>query len=853
MKGTTDRSTPAHAEEDETTPSSPRLTIRFESNMSRFAVESAAADRAHISTFESLSAVVLEQVFINLDFPIPEGPEPYRCETIAGTFERREKESAYAAEAEAQAVSESQAVGKKSAAEPSESALDAPSSAGVPSSAGISANAAVFYDEDFAREQKKKAEEGARNLLPEFPELDSGVCFSKWVYDNVDSDDLVEISTVLGTNSGRTYRQLSSAMTILYGLPQFADRVRAGEFTRAHVDVAAQQCQNVAFEFLPRIDAFLATKKADVTCDSLRRSLTKMITLLVPPNDATETATKRRRIDVEGYKDGSACLTVSGPSAEIFSCYNRVQAMALAIHGKNKSAFNLPAGVELNDDRSVSQLEYDLFVRPVPELSVKVIAVDPVTGIQTAKEAPMLGADGELIPGLDTEDGLADYAKNVAAQSPDAKNVAAQSPDTDIATADDEAAIAPPDDEAASDGASPRNDNAAADDAARSQSAGSAFAPDPEDGGEADHGPVEYSIRLRMPTSQSWLANQAATVVTVPFLTLTGDSDLPGTFADGSPVPAEAARTIAGRSKTIQRILTDPATGTPVDAKATTYTVPKDLRKTLIEQWTVCTVPGCSRRAEKSEMDHVDPFFHLAPLKGGLTRFGNLHPLCKKHHALKTAGRYGVTMPKSGVIDYEFRNGISTTVSAPEQPINVAQVLEFAALAHVGLEWWTLPSSMVPTVPTVLELMPGESTIRERDEKKRLREECEAKQRRLSEAFEAKRVARQQLRLEQCLDWENSAFQPCLPAGADSSATKQLTGNRKYAKAVKWCRLWGLDIEDIDFDPHSPSDTESSADTTARDQHTTEPEGSGTDDPWDCRYEPKVNWDHDLETDPPPF
>src|SRR5699024_12522963 len=110
------------------------------------------------------------------------------------------------------------------------------------------------------------------------------------------------------------------------------------------------------------------------------RDLAKLIALLIPPVDRTELATKRRRIDVEGFKDGSACLTVSGPSAEIFACYNRIQGLALAVHGKNKSAFNLPAGVELTDDRSIPQLEYDLFTRPVPQLKVKVIPVAPITG-----------------------------------------------------------------------------------------------------------------------------------------------------------------------------------------------------------------------------------------------------------------------------------------------------------------------------------------------------------------------------------------------------------------------------------------------------------------------------------------
>ena len=218
---------------------------------------------------------------------------------------------------------------------------------------------------------------------------------------------------MLGTNTARTYRQLTGAMTIFYGLPRFADRVRAGEFTQAHVDVVSRQCADVPFAFLPKLDIFLAARRADITCETLRRDLAKMIALLIPPVDRTELATKRRRVDVEGFKDGSACLTVSGPSAEIFACYNRIQGIALAVHGKNKSAFNLPVGVEISDDRSISQLEYDLFTRPVPELKVKVISVDPITGIQTAKEASLLDADGELIPNMDADNGLVDFAKKV--------------------------------------------------------------------------------------------------------------------------------------------------------------------------------------------------------------------------------------------------------------------------------------------------------------------------------------------------------------------------------------------------------------------------------------------------------
>ena len=602
MKGTTNRSTPGRAEEPgsaETSPS-PRFAVRFESSMSRFAENAVASDRAHFSLLESVSSVVLEQVFIALELPVPEGSEPFRCETISASFERRAKESEENTVFGVAEKSESSPKGASSTKSASSSNGASSPTDDTTSTGGSPSATVVLYDADFAREQLRKATEPEAKALPEFPELDEGICFSKWVYDNVDAEDLVEISTVLGTNTARTYRQLTGAMTIFYGLPRFADRVRAGEFTQAHVDVVARQCADVAFDFLPKLDIFLAARRADITCETLRRDLAKMIALLVPPVDNTELATKRRRVDVEGYKDGSACLTVSGPSAEIFACYNRIQGMALAVHGKNKSAFNLPVGVEISDDRSISQLEYDLFIRPVPELKVKVVSVDPVTGIQTAKDTSLLDADGELIPDMDSDDAVADFAKHVASSSAD-------------------------DAEESSDGCSAGGAEESSDVcSAADRTVGSAFCPDSED---AD-GPVEYFVKLRMPTNSWWLSHQAATVVTVPFLTLTEDSDLPGTFADGSPVPAEVARTIAGRSKSIQRILTDPGTGTPVDAKATTYQVPRDLRKTLVEQWTVCTVPGCVRRAEKSEIDHVVPFFHLNPLKGGLTRFGNLHPLC---------------------------------------------------------------------------------------------------------------------------------------------------------------------------------------------------------------------------------
>ncbi|WP_181273313.1 HNH endonuclease signature motif containing protein [Brevibacterium oceani] len=147
--------------------------------------------------------------------------------------------------------------------------------------------------------------------------------------------------------------------------------------------------------------------------------------------------------------------------------------------------------------------------------------------------------------------------------------------------------------------------------------------------------------------------------------------DLAGMLPDGSPIPADMARRVAGYSTTWTRLLTDPATGTPIDAKAKTYAIPNNVRKTLVAQYVTCTFPGCTLPAETSEVDHIDPFDHADPNRGGLTRFGNIHCLCKLHHSLKTAKKFDVRMTEPGHLEYVFRRGVTVEVIAPDNPLNV--------------------------------------------------------------------------------------------------------------------------------------------------------------------------------------
>lgn len=455
----------------------------------------------------------------------------------------------------------------------------------------------------------------SRNRLPSFPRFRLDQTFYGWVHVLSQAEDIAEFTTVLGTTTARAYIQITSAMTLVHGLPKFFARCLAGEFTIEHANATAYACRDVKFENLPLIDDYLADRRPDITIETFKKSLGMKIAVLEPLEERVEEASKHRRIDITTAADGTAYLTLTGPAPELQACYIRIAAFARAIHSGNIAAFTdqLEPGSKVDEDRGIDALMFDILTRTSPQLNIQVTSNNTSTGETSTREIPLdLADDASLTP-------------------------------TDVVNA---------------------------------VNAGLTSAAEHEESADAG-AERQTEVLLRMPTHGQWIDAQAKMITTVPFLTLTGDSDLPGVFSDGSPIPAETARRIAGHSKSLTRILTDPATGTPVDAKATTYQIPANVRQTLVAKWQSCTIPGCTRRAENTEIDHIVPFDHDQPEKGGLTRFENLHCLCKMHHQAKTDRKYSVRMSRTGVLEYVFRHGITTEVAAGDHPINAAHAKLF--------------------------------------------------------------------------------------------------------------------------------------------------------------------------------
>ena len=120
---------------------------------------------------------------------------------------------------------------------------------------------------------------------------------------------------------------------------------------------------------------------------------------------------------------------------------------------------------------------------------------------------------------------------------------------------------------------------------------------------------------------------------------------LAGLLAYTAQLNDEAARIVQANEDRISlalrwKGLTTLALDQSVSALASAdETLASDLQKLVLRlRDQHCRFPGCSRPAERCEIDHATPYD-----SGGRTDSCNLGPLCKHHHEMKTAGYWHIT------------------------------------------------------------------------------------------------------------------------------------------------------------------------------------------------------------------
>lgn len=116
-----------------------------------------------------------------------------------------------------------------------------------------------------------------------------------------------------------------------------------------------------------------------------------------------------------------------------------------------------------------------------------------------------------------------------------------------------------------------------------------------------------------------------------------GDPDFRGLFLAGyGPISGFTAGEL---QRSARRRLDAVATFADPDSEsARRYSPSEALARFCRGRDGTCVFPGCQTPAEKTDLDHIIPFDHDDPERGGYTTSDDLGSICRTHHRLKTDG-----------------------------------------------------------------------------------------------------------------------------------------------------------------------------------------------------------------------
>ena len=98
------------------------------------------------------------------------------------------------------------------------------------------------------------------------------------------------------------------------------------------------------------------------------------------------------------------------------------------------------------------------------------------------------------------------------------------------------------------------------------------------------------------------------------------------------------------------------------------YEPTEKIREHVIVRDGTCVFPWCGRNARRCDLDHIVPYDHDHPDQGGPTSTDNLAALCRRHHRLKTHGRWRYEMTDPGVFIWTSPLGIHVPARPHRQP-----------------------------------------------------------------------------------------------------------------------------------------------------------------------------------------
>jgi len=131
----------------------------------------------------------------------------------------------------------------------------------------------------------------------------------------------------------------------------------------------------------------------------------------------------------------------------------------------------------------------------------------------------------------------------------------------------------------------------------------------------------------------------ATVALTIPVMSLLGESIEPAMLEGVGPIPLDVARELAADAPCVTRLLTHPISGVVIGMDSQQYRSSAALKRFLGLRDVTCDFPGCGRRAQHCDLDHTRSW------PEGATTADNLQHRCRRHHTMKHQTKWRVERP----------------------------------------------------------------------------------------------------------------------------------------------------------------------------------------------------------------
>lgn len=525
-------------------------------------------------------------------------------------------------------------------------------------------------------------------------------------------------------------------------MPKLWALAKAGVVGYDRVSYVARRLSHLGI-CVPLFDELLTSRRVDVTFKTFRKHVNDIIAMLTTPKSRNEDAVRNRCVRYWDNGDGTSTVTMTGPTLVMHAYFARLSGCARAVKkndidpfiatlsdkdreilvpGESGEKVKLRVGdlgdVEIDDDRLMDQLLFDMAVGAIPstEVRAKVVptgqrkpdSVEHDESVDVAAEGakglsgvPMFNDkwevnnaqrvyEMELCISMPINEEWLKAQANINVTVPVVHFLKDQMPgliELDLAA---NGVKVPGGDGRASEVRPPGGTDPGGEPPGAQQSVGMSADGKPQDEDPPDRNGLSGVTPVGDPPNEgaqtdSALADKGSNDGNVAKPVLVRERlNVPAMVNNRTPIDDQTADEVISRATWVYRMFTDPDTGVVLQSTPTKYRVTAPLKRVVEARSDTCSVPWCRVPSRVCEKDHIEPFNHADPKRGGQTVLENLHPLCKKHHQEKTNKRISITTRDDGGLACEFPRIGTTLVYPPESRINQEQFEQLVQFFDAG-------------------------------------------------------------------------------------------------------------------------------------------------------------------------